>query len=296
MNRLMGFVFAPGFFENAQVLNALWMGGIVAVLSGVMGVFVVLRGQSFAGHAISDFGGAGAAITFLFGVNTLWGFLIFGLLSAMGVEAIGNQAKERDIATGIVLSVALGLESLFLFLDTSFTGQASAPMMILFGSVFLINTATMPVLAVLTLAAAVTLSIIFRPLLFSSIDSELAMTHSIPVRLIRFIFIILMALVVEESSLVIGALLSTALLIGPAATAMRLTKKIGYAMLCAAILGMFSMWAGIVLAYDSFHWPPFGRGWPVSFFVCILILVSYLLTRLPHGHIFKPSKGEVAHA
>lgn len=293
MKGWMQIIFAQGFFQNTQVLNALWIGAIVALLSGVIGIFVVLRGQSFAGHAISDFGGAGAAISFMFAINTLWGFLVFGVLSAIGIEVIGSQAKERDLATGIVLSVALGLESLFLFLDTRFTGQASAPMMILFGSVFLVKSSTVPILIGLTVLSVIVLIVIFRPLLFASISPELAMTRGVPVRLIRFVFIILMALVVEETSLALGALMSSALLIGPAAAATHLTKKIGRAIFLAALIGLVCMWAGIILAYDSFHWPPAGRGWPVSFFVCILVLGFYLAARFTKAHI---TRGATANA
>ncbi|MFT8872248.1 MAG: metal ABC transporter permease [Sporolactobacillus sp.] len=294
MNAVIQTVFAHGFFQNTQVMNALWIGAIVAILSGAVGIFVVLRGQSFAGHAVADFGGAGAAISFLLGVDTLWGFLLFGVLSAIGIEIVGSQAKERDLATGIVLSVALGLESLFLFLDTHYTGQAGAPMMILFGSIFLVKSSVLPVLAALTTASALVLITIFRPLLFASIDAELALTRGVPVRWIRFIFIILMALVVEETSLSIGALMSSALLIGPAAAAMHLTKRIAPAMLYAALIGLFCMWSGIVLAYDSFNWPPEGRGWPVSFFVCMLTLFCYLAARLSRHR--RRAKEAPAHA
>lgn len=283
MNNWMDIFFAPGFFQNLQVRDAILLGGVVAAISGVVGVFVVLRSQSFAGHAIADFGGAGAAVAFLLGVNTLWGFLGFGLLSAAGVELLGNRARERDLATGIVLSFALGIESLFLFLDTHYTGQAGAPMMILFGSIFLIKASTVPIVVALTAATASILCVVFRPLLLCSIDPELARTRGIPVKAVSLIFIILLALVVEEASLITGALLSTALLIGPAAAAMRLTRRMGPAMLCSAVLGILSMWLGIILAYDSYLWPPAHRGWPVSFFVCIFILLFYLMARLTDG-------------
>jgi zinc/manganese transport system permease protein len=287
MNQLAKLLFAPGFFQNTQVMNALLLGGVVAAISGVVGVFVVIRGQSFASHAIADFGGTGAAIAYLFGVNTLWGFLGFGVLSAIGVELMGKRARERDLATGIVLSVALGLESLFLYLDTHFTGQAGAPMLILFGSIFLVKASTVPIIVALTAATTLILCAIYRPLLLCSLDPELAKTRGVPVRFISLLFILLLALVVEEGSLITGALLSTALLIGPAAAATRITHKMSRAMLWSAVLGALAMGLGIVLAYDSYLWPPAGRGWPVSFFVCAIILLFYLLARLK---IKRPTK------
>jgi zinc/manganese transport system permease protein len=280
MSHLAGLLFARGFFQSQEVLDALLLGGIVAAISGVTGVFVVIRGQSFAGHAISDIGGAGAAGAFLAGINTLWGFLAFGVLAAMGVELLGDRARERDLATGIILAVALGVEALFLYFATHFTGKVGAPMLILFGSIFVIDPSTVSVAAALSTAAAVVLGLIYRPLLLCSIDPELAGTRGVPVRIISLVFIILLAVVVEESSLIIGALLSTALLIGPAAAAVRLTHKMGWAFVWSAVLGMMATWIGIVLAYDSFGWPPGGRGWPVSFFICIVILLFYLLARL----------------
>lgn len=284
-NAFLNLLFAHGFFQNEPVMNALVMGGMVAAASGALGVFVVIRGQAFVGHAVADFGGAGAAIAFLLGVNTLWGFLLFGLFSAAGVELLGNRDKEKDLATGIVLSFALGIEALFLFLDTHYAGSAGAPMMILFGSVFFIRPDTVPIVVSLTTVAVAILCAIYRPLLLCSIDSDLARTRGVPVRFIGMIFILLLALVVEEASLVAGALLSTALLIGPAAAATRMTHKTGVAILLSAGIGVFSMWLSILLAYDSYQWPPVGRGWPVSFFVCILILLFYLLTGLKHPNV-----------
>lgn len=279
MIELLHFVFASGFFENSQVRNAIFIGGGVAAISGILGVFVIIRGQAFAGHAISDFGGAGAAVAFLLGINTLWGFLVFGVLSSLGVELIGKRAHERDLATGVVLSFALGIESLFLFLDTHDTGQSGAPMMILFGSIFIMNSSLVPIILGFTVLTLLLFLLIFRPLLTCSIDQDFAKTRGIPVKLISYFFIVLLALVVDESSLVIGALLSTALLVGPAATAMRLTRNIKVTLMLSAVLSVIAMWLGIILAYDSYLWLPSHRSWPVSFFVCALILLFYFISR-----------------
>lgn len=279
MNNFFQYIVAPGFFHSPQVLSALLLGGLVAAVSGVLGVFVVMREQAFAGHAIADFGGAGAAVAYLLGINTFWGFLGFGLLSAVGVELLGRRAKERDLATGVVLSFALGLESLFLFLDAHYTNGAGAPMMILFGSVFFVRTETIVAAALLTAVTAVALCAIYRPLLLCSVNPELAAVRGVPVRLVGIVFILLLALVVEEASLVTGALLSTALLIGPAAASLRFTHRMGHAMGLSAGIGVLTMALGILLSYDSYRWPPFGRGWPVSFFVCLTVLAVYLFSR-----------------
>lgn len=280
MTHILEVLFAQGFFQSEEVMNALVLGSIVAAMSGVIGVFVVMRSQSFAGHAISDFGGAGASISFLMGINTLWGFLSFGVLAAVVMEFMGNRARERELSTGIILSIALGLQSLFLYLDTHFTGKASAPMLILFGSVFVVSYSTVKIGVLLTIMSAIIIALIYRPLLLSSIDPELASTRGVSVRTINIIFIIVLALIVEECSLITGSLLSTALLIGPAAAALNFTDKIRWTMFWSAIIGIASMWIGIILSYDSYKWPPYGKGWTVSFFVSILVLIFYLISRL----------------
>ena len=254
---------------------------------------MIIRGQTFAAHAIADFGGAGAAITFLAGINSLWGFLGFGVLAACGVELLGHRAKERDLATGVVLSIALGVQALFLYFDTHFTGKASEPMLILFGSIFVVNPSTIYIVSLLTLATVIVICIFYRPILLCSIDSELAKTRGVNVRLISIIFIILLAFVVEEGSLIMGSLLSSALLIGPAAATMRNTHKMSLAMLWSAIIGIVAVWLGVILAYDSFYWPPVGRGWSVSFFVSVLVLLFYILSRIKEQlSVFRKTKRE----
>lgn len=280
MEQVTNLLFAPGFFQSTEVIHALMLGSIVAAISGVIGVFVIIRGQAFAAHAIADFGGVGAAIAFLAGINTLWGFLGFGVLAASGVDLLGNRTNERDLATGVVLSIALGLQSLFLYFDTHLTGKAGAPMLILFGSIFVVNPSTVSIVTVLTITTAAIMCIFYRPLLLCSLYPELAQTRGINVPMTNLIFIILLAFVVEEGALITGSLLSTALLIGPAAAAMRITHKMSIAILWSSIIGVVVVWLGVILAYDSFQWPPVGRGWSVSFFISILVLLFYILARI----------------
>jgi zinc/manganese transport system permease protein len=109
----------------------------------------------------------------------------------------------------------------------------------------------------------------------------MAFARGIPVRLVGAAYLLAMALAVALAAMTIGTILSTALLVGPAATALRLTRRPGAAIAAAAALGVGAMWLGIVLAYDSFHWPPVDTGWPVSFFVVALIFIAYLLSGLP---------------
>ena len=118
---------------------------------------------------------------------------------------------------------------------------------------------------------------LYRPLLLSAVSQDVAAARGVPVRTVGLFYLLAMAVAVSLSCVTIGAILSTAVLIGPAAAALRLTKRPGLAIAWAAVIGLGVTWLGILLAYDSYYWPPRGRGWPVSFFVVALILVVYLL-------------------
>ena len=123
---------------------------------------------------------------------------------------------------------------------------------------------------------------LFRPLLLSSISPELAATRGIPVRLVGGLYLLALAAAVALAAFTIGTILSTALLVGPAATALRLTRSPARAVLAAGLIGVGAMWLGILMSYDSYDWPPAEHGWPVSFFVVTLILLGYLVAGLPH--------------
>ncbi len=256
--------------------NALLVGTVVSALAGLVGVFVVMRGQAFAGHILTDVGAAGASGSLLAGVNAWYGFVSFGLLAGTGVEVFGNRARSRDAGTGIVLSFAMGLEALFLFLVTRYTNNAGATMLILFGSLFTADPSLTPVVVGVALFMVALLLFIYRPLLLCTVNPEIAQARGVRVRLIGVLFMLLMVLAVENASIVAGALLATALLIGPAAAAMRLTTRTSLALLLAAGIGVTVTGLGILLAYESYYWPPTGRGWPVGFFISALIFLIYL--------------------
>lgn len=275
------FVFAPGFFSSQQVENALLMGTMVAIVSGFVGIFVVIRGQSYLGHALGDFGATGASMAFLMGIAALWGFFGAGFLAGTGINALEQRSRGRDVATGVIHAFVMGLGALFLYLDTTYTNLTGAPMTILFGSIFLVDPSMVPITILFGILTLALLVFLYRPLLLSTLNENLAKTRGVPVRLVGFLFTSCMAMAVAQSSLIVGALLSTALLIGPAATAIRFTKRTNLAIFLAMVLGVASIWLGILLAYDSYNWPPTGRGWPVSFFVTTFVLIFYLLSRVP---------------
>ena len=273
-------IFASGFFDSAPVHTAAAIGAIVAVVSGAVGVFTVVRGQSFAGEALADITTTGGSGAFLAGVGPLWGFVAIGVAAAGIMELIGIQRpRGRDLATGIVLGAGLGLAALLLHLQTLSHSETGATVTILFGSIFTIANTTIPLVAAFGFVALGAVVTLYRPLLLSSISPELAAARGIPVRLVGGLYLLALALAVALAAMTIGTILSTALLVGPAATALRLTSSPGRAIVAAALIGIAATWVGILLAYDSYDWP--GRGWPVSFFVVTLIFAFYLLAGLP---------------
>jgi zinc/manganese transport system permease protein len=275
-------LFEPGFFSSAPVQTALVIGGVVAAVSAVVGVFTVVRGQSFAGHSLADVSTAGGSGSLLLGLSPLTGFLWGGVLGALAMDLIGVQrVRGRDVATGIVLGAATGLAALFLYLDTTTQAITGATQQILFGSIFSVDTSTIPVVVGCSIAALGLVAFIFRPLLLSSLSPEAAAARGVPLRLVGSLFMVALAVAVALSALAIGAILSTALLIGPAASALRLTRRIGWAIGAAVLLGIAITWLGVLLAYDSYYWGSAQRGLPVSFFIVAVDLLVYLVSGLP---------------
>jgi zinc/manganese transport system permease protein len=277
-------VFPPGFFSSGPVQAAAVVGAVVALVCAPVGVFTVIRGQSFAGHAFADITATGGSAAFVLGVSPLVGFVAMGLAGAGAMELLGaDRHRGRDLATGIVLGAALGLSALFLYLSTTTETTTGAAVTVLFGSIFAVSTASLPLVVALGALALLLVGVVYRPLLLSSVSPELAAAQGTPLRLIGVTYTVALALAVALSALTIGAILSTALLIGPAAAALHLARSPGRAAGWAAGIGVAVTWAGIVMAYDSYTWPPSHQGWPVSFFVVSLVLLVYLLAYLVGG-------------
>jgi zinc/manganese transport system permease protein len=285
----------PGFFSNAPVQTALTVGGIVAVVSGIVGTFTVMRGQSFAGHSLADIGTAGGSAAFLIGISPLFGFVAMNVIAAGVMESIGvRRPRGRDLATGVVLGAALGLAALFLYLDTTASSTTGATVNVLFGSIFTLPSSLVPVIAIFSVLAAGIVVVMYRPLILSSINSDLAKARGVPQRLVAIGYLLALALAVSLSAVTIGAILSTALLIGPAATALRVTNRTGRAAIIAAAIGVAVTWLGVLLAYDSYYWFPTHGGWPVSFFVVTLVFLVYLVSQVRLGPRARATRLSVA--
>ena len=184
-------------FQYDFMQNALLVGTVVAVVAAVVGYFVVLRGLSFAAHALAHVGFAGAAGAVLLGVSPLVGLLVFTLGGGIAMGLLGERLRGRDVAIGIVLSFALGLGALFLSLNTRYATEAFS---ILFGTILGV-------------------AVIFRPLLFASLDPEVAHARGVHVRLLSVLFLLLVAVAVSVAVQVVGVLLIFTLLVAPPATA-----------------------------------------------------------------------------
>jgi zinc/manganese transport system permease protein len=282
MHQLQAAVFEPGFFTSPQVHVAVTIGAVVAVVSAVTGVFTVLRGQSFAGHALGDVSAAGGSAALLLGLTPLPGFVGAGIAGAGVMDMIGVQRlRGRDLATGIVLGAAIGCSALFLYLGTTTRSTTGATQQILFGSIFTTTPGTITAVAVLGGVALASIVAIARPLLLATLSPDIAAARGAPVRLAGLLFMLALAVSVALSSLAIGAILSTALLIGPPAAALRVTKTVPGALVTACLTGVAATWLGILLAYDSFYWGAGHQPLPVSFFIVAIIFVTYLAAGLP---------------
>lgn len=295
MGQILRAVVEPGFFANPPVHVALLAGGAVAVVCGIVGSFTVLRGQSYAAHGLGDISATGGAGSFLAGISPIWGFAAISVAAAAIMDLIGvHSARGRDLATGIVRGAGLGVAALFLYWDTTRTSTTGAPVAILFGSIFTIGSSLAGVILLFSLAAAGIVAAVYRPLLLTTVSSDLAAVRGARVRVVGAASLAALALAVSLSAMTVGAILSTALLVGPAATAQRLTSRPGVMMAWSALVSLAATWLGILLAYDSFYWPPAQRGWPVSFFVVALILAFFLLARARPGQRGGGQRGEHA--
>ena len=262
-------------FQYSFVQNAFLAGTCVAITTAALGYFMVLRAQSFAGEALSDIGFAGAAGAALLGVGSLVGMFLLTILAALGMGAFGERLRGRDVEIGMVLSFALGLGVLFLAISNQSGANATAGVSVLFGSVLSVTREDVWIGIVAGCVTLLLLGLLFRPLLFASIDPEVAATRGVPIRLLSLVFLILLAITIAQAVLVVGALLVLALLICPAASALRFSKQPLTTLLLAIGLGLAITWGGLLLALVG----P-GRHLPVGFFITALAALCYFASLL----------------
>jgi len=262
-------------FSYSFMQHAFEAGTVVAIIAGIVGYFVVLRHSSFAAHALSHIGFAGAAGAVLFGVNPVFGLLLFTSAGGAGIAVLAPKAANRDVQIGTVLAFMLGLGVLFISLYTG--GYATEAYSILFGEILGISASDVLLTLLVSLGIFVAIAVVYRPLLFASLDEDVAEAEGIPMLLIGIIFMLLVAVATSIAVQVVGVLLIFSLMVTPAAIAQRLTKKPGRAIAISIVVALISTWLGLSIA--------FYEPYPVSFFITSIVFVLYLVVRFVYPRI-----------
>ena len=257
-------------FDYDFMRNAFAAATVVAIVSGVVGYFLVLRAQTFAGHALAHVGFTGATGAVLIGASPLGGMIAATVAAGIGMGLLGERLAQRDVAIGMVLSLSLGFGLLFLHFFTAFATEATA---LLFGNVLAVDVSTVWVLVALGAISLAALATISRPLLFASIQPELAEAKGVSLRLYSVLFLAIVALATAECAQIVGVLLVFTLMVGPASAAQQVTKGVGTGVLLSAALALCEAWLGLTLAFYT--------DWPCSFWITVLSAGVYLLTALP---------------
>src|SRR3977135_3738774 len=251
------------------MVHAFEAGTVVAIVAGAIGYFVVLRGSAFAAHALSHIGFAGATGAVVLALNPIVGLLAFTLGAGVAIGAVGNRLRSRDVTIGIVLAWTLGLGVLFISLYRGYATEAYA---LLFGEILGISSSDVVVTLIAGVITLVAVVAIYRPLLFSSVDENLAAARGVPVTALSIGFMAILAVAVTEAVQVVGVLLIFALIVTPAAIAVRFTSRPPAAILMGMVLALLFTWLGLAIAYYSPH--------PVSFFITSLAFATYVGVRL----------------
>ncbi len=254
-------------FEFAIMRNAFLAGTVAAVCAGVIGYFVVLRRLSFASHALAHVGFTGATGAVVLGADLFLGTLLFTVATGIGMGLLGNKLRGRDAAIGTTLAFTMGLGLFFLSLSTKMAGLATT---ILFGDVSTISDRTVWFTCAFALVSLATMAVIYRPLLFASVDPEVAAVRGVPVRLLGLVFMVLLAWTVAQAVQVVGVLLIFCLLITPAAAAQHLTARPALGVVWSVLLAVASVWAGLATAYYLFP------DRPASFFITTISFLLYV--------------------
>jgi zinc/manganese transport system permease protein len=250
--------------EYEFMRNAFAASAIVGVVAGAVGYFLVLRGQTFAGHALAHVGFPGATGAALAGLSPFFGLTAFTLAAGVGIGLLGERA-HRDVAIGIVLTLSLGLGLLFLHFYTANAAQATS---VLFGNVLGIGFHTVLVLAAMALVTLAALTIVARPLLFASLQPELAEAKGVRLELVSTLFMVIVAIATAEATQIVGVLLVFALMVAPAATSLLLTRGVLAGIVASILIAVAIAWASLTLAYFT--------DWPTSFFITALGAGAYL--------------------
>jgi zinc/manganese transport system permease protein len=273
--------------EYHFMVNALLAGSVVAVMAGLVGWMMVLRGEAFAGHTLAMMAFPGASGAALIGVPAALGYYAFcgaGALAVGRLSAPGRHSfSERSAGTGAVQALALAVGFLFVSLYGGVLGDLES---LLFGSLLGVSDAQLLTLVGVAIAAVVLLITFARPLLFASVDADTAAARGVPVRALSFAFLLLLGLTVAATSQITGVLLVFALLVTPAASAQALTARPLASLAITVALGLLVVWVGLGISYFSVY--------PAGFYITVIAFALYLLARLAARRRGRRSGAEAA--
>ncbi len=273
---MVKFIFSPNLISDFQTIwswpfmqHAFEAGTVIAILAGVTGYFVVLRHSAFAAHAFSDIGFAGATGVALLALAPIEGLLGGAILGALTIAALGRRAYNRDVTIGVVLAFALGIGLLF---NSLYTGGITTAYSILFGEILEISAFSVNLTLYACIAVLVFIALIYRPLLFASLDEDVAEAKGLPMPLIGLAFILAVAVAVAFAVQVTGTLLVFSLMVTPSATAQYMARKPQRAIILSVAIALAATWSGLFIAfYTSF---------PVSFYITAEVFILYIIVRI----------------
>ena len=257
---------------SAFMGNALIGGTIVALAAGLIGYFVVVRNTAFAAHALAHIGFPGATGAVLLGLPVAVGLGVFCVGGALVIGVLGKRAAEREVVTGTVLAMASGLG---LFFNSLATKSSSTITNVLFGNLLAISEGQLVSFAILLAVLGLSVGIIYRPLLFSSVNALVAEAKGVPVRALSMIFMALLGITVAMAVQAVGTLLLFALVVTPAATAIMLTPRPVVAMVVSAAISLSAVWLGLG-ASAMFNLPP---SFPIVTIACAIWATVWVINR-----------------
>ncbi len=225
--------------------NSIIAGAVLGLVGGLIGVFVMQRDLAFAVHGVSELSFAGAAAALLFGGSVVFGSLAGALVAAVLIGVLGAKARDRNSIVGVLMPFGLGLGILFLSL---YDGRTANRFSLLTGQIVSVSSPDLGWLIGISIVVLVGLLLMWNPLRFDSLDPESAAARGVPTRAVSLMFMVLLGLIVAVSVHIIGALLVMALLVTPAAAAMRVTAGPVLVPVLAALFGFVSAVGGILLA------------------------------------------------
>jgi zinc/manganese transport system permease protein len=255
-------------FQYDFMLHAFQAGTIVAIVAGLIGYFIVLRRSSFAAHALSHVGFTGAAGAVLIGLNPIFGLFLFTMGGAVFMGVLGRKTEGRDVQIGTVLAFMLGLGVLFISL---YKGYATEAYSLLFGEILGISSGNVLITLIAGIIVAVVLGIFYRPLLFVSLDEDVAEAKGLSVFWLGILFMLLIAAATSIAVQVVGVLLIFSLMVTPAAIAGRLASKPSHGVIISVSIAVLATWIGLFI---SFYLP-----YPVSFFITTIVFLIYIFVR-----------------